>query len=80
MFSQAPHSLYKPKQNLITCHDPICASVHGPGNHHCQAPQEQCDYEIDYADNGSTLGVLVKDSFALKFTNGSIVAPQLAFG
>ncbi|KAL0438113.1 UNVERIFIED_CONTAM: Aspartic proteinase Asp1 [Sesamum latifolium] len=76
----APHSLYKPKRNLITCQDPLCAYLHGPGIHDCQASQEQCDYEVDYADHGSSLGVLVKDSFPLKFTNGSVVTPQLAFG
>ncbi|PIM99874.1 Aspartyl protease [Handroanthus impetiginosus] len=76
----SPHSLYKPNKNLITCLDPLCASLHGPGDHNCPAPQEQCDYQIDYADHGSSLGVLVKDSFPLKFTNGSTVAPQLAFG
>lgn len=78
--SQAPHSLYKPKKNLITCLDPVCASLHGPDNHSCQAPEEQCDYEIDYADRGSSLGVLVKDTFPLKFTNGTMFAPKLAFG
>ncbi|XP_011069464.1 aspartic proteinase Asp1 [Sesamum indicum] len=76
----APHSLYKPKRNLIMCQDPLCASLHGPGIHDCHASQEQCDYEVDYADHGSSLGVLVKDSFPLKFTNGSVVAPLLAFG
>lgn len=78
--SQAPHSLYKPKRNLITCLDPVCVSLHGTGNHKCQSPEEQCDYEVDYADHGSSLGVMVKDSFPLRFTNGSIVAPKLAFG
>ncbi|KAL0323325.1 UNVERIFIED_CONTAM: Aspartic proteinase Asp1 [Sesamum angustifolium] len=49
----APHSLYKPNRNLITCQDPICTSLHGPGNHHpCQTPEEQCDYEVEYADHG----------------------------
>ncbi|XP_042036239.1 aspartic proteinase Asp1-like [Salvia splendens] len=76
----APHSLYKPKRNLITCIDPVCISLHGPGNHKCQSPEEQCDYEVDYADHGSSLGVMVKDSFPLRFTNGTIVAPKLAFG
>ncbi|XP_042040583.1 aspartic proteinase Asp1-like [Salvia splendens] len=75
-----PHSLYKPKQNLITCVDPVCVSLHGPGNHHCQSPEEQCDYEIDYADHGSSLGVMVKDLFPLRLTNGTIFAPKLAFG
>ncbi|KAG8378247.1 hypothetical protein BUALT_Bualt08G0117800 [Buddleja alternifolia] len=76
----APHGLYKPQRNLITCQDPICASLHGPGNYHCPAPQEQCDYQVDYADEGSSMGVLVKDAFPFKFTNGSVVAPKLAFG
>ncbi|KAK4433710.1 Aldehyde dehydrogenase [Sesamum alatum] len=76
----APHSLYKPNRNLITCPDPICASLHGPGNHNCPTPEEQCDYEVEYADHGSSLGVMVKDSFPLKFSNGTIVAPLLAFG
>lgn len=77
--SQAPHTLYKPKKNLITCLDPVCAALHGPENLKCEA-EEQCDYEVDYADHGSSLGVLVKDTFPLRFTNGSTVAPQLAFG
>ncbi|XP_075483909.1 LOW QUALITY PROTEIN: aspartic proteinase Asp1-like [Primulina tabacum] len=76
----APHALYKPNRNLITCLDPMCVSLHGPGNHDCPSPQEQCDYEIDYADHGSSLGVLIKDSFPLKFTNSSTITPHLAFG
>ncbi|KAL3840028.1 hypothetical protein ACJIZ3_024619 [Penstemon smallii] len=76
----APHSLYKPSKNLITCLDPICTSLHGPGNHDCPTPQEQCDYEVDYADHGSSLGVLVRDSFPLRLTNGTTVAPHLVFG
>ncbi|KAL8482204.1 hypothetical protein ACS0TY_027802 [Phlomoides rotata] len=78
----APHSLYKPKKNIVTCQDPLCASLQGPADllERCPTPQEQCDYQVDYADNGSSLGVLVKDVFPFKFTNGSTVAPQLAFG
>ncbi|KZV23208.1 aspartic protein Asp1 [Dorcoceras hygrometricum] len=76
----APHSLYKPKQNLITCLDPMCVSLQGPENHDCPSPLEQCDYEIDYADHGSSLGVLIKDAFPLKFTNSSTITPHLVFG
>ncbi|KAG9149169.1 hypothetical protein Leryth_003164 [Lithospermum erythrorhizon] len=75
----APHSLYKPNKNLISCQNPLCASVNGPGNHHCE-DQDQCDYEIVYADQGSSIGVLVEDTFPLKFTNGTVVSPRLAFG
>lgn len=77
---QAPHSLYKPNRNLITCKDPLCASLHTTDNLHCDTPEEQCDYEVQYADHGSSLGVLVHDSFPLRFTNGSTLSPRLAFG
>ncbi|KAK4490121.1 hypothetical protein RD792_000778 [Penstemon davidsonii] len=80
LITSVPHSLYKPNRNLITCEDPMCASLHGPGNHHCPEPHGQCDYEVNYVDYGSSLGVLVNDSFTLRLTNNSVVAPHLAFG
>ncbi|XP_024988421.1 aspartic proteinase Asp1-like isoform X2 [Cynara cardunculus var. scolymus] len=76
----APHKLYKPDKDLVTCMDPLCASVHWPEQHDCGSPKEQCDYEVVYADNGSSVGVLVTDSFPLQFINGSIANPRLAFG
>ncbi|XP_027148440.1 aspartic proteinase Asp1-like [Coffea eugenioides] len=75
----APHSPYKPNKNLVTCKDPLCVSLHGPTSHQCE-PLDQCDYQVEYADRGSSLGVLVQDLFPLRFTNGSISAPRLAFG
>ncbi|KAF4372908.1 hypothetical protein G4B88_018073 [Cannabis sativa] len=73
-------SLYKPKNNVLRCADPICSAVQYPGNQPCNSPTEQCDYKVDYADHGSSLGVLVMDSFPLKFSNGSTLGPRLAFG
>uniref|UniRef100_A0A5B6ZGC5 Aspartic proteinase Asp1 n=1 Tax=Davidia involucrata TaxID=16924 RepID=A0A5B6ZGC5_DAVIN len=78
--TQAPHTLYKPNKNFVTCNDPLCASLHWPVNPPCKTPDEQCDYEVKYADHGSSLGVLVKDSFPLRFTNGSVGHPHLVFG
>ncbi|XP_010243511.1 PREDICTED: aspartic proteinase Asp1 [Nelumbo nucifera] len=78
--SQVPHPLYRPKNNLVYCQDPICASVNHPGNHKCERPKDQCDYDIEYADHGSSLGVLVKDEFPLRVTNGSLLKPHLVFG
>ncbi|KAL3504210.1 hypothetical protein ACH5RR_034051 [Cinchona calisaya] len=75
----APHSLYKPNRNLVTCKDPLCSSLHWPADHPCEA-QDQCDYEVEYADSGSSLGVLVQDLFSLRFTDGNVSAPRLAFG
>ncbi|KAL5559645.1 hypothetical protein UlMin_035856 [Ulmus minor] len=72
--------LYKPKNNILLCSDPICASVPKPRNHPCKAPKDQCDYEIGYADDGSSLGVIVVDNFPLQLTNGTRLGPRLAFG
>ncbi|KAL8217754.1 hypothetical protein R6Q57_021127 [Mikania cordata] len=76
----APHKPYKPNKNLVTCMDPLCASVQWPEPHKCESPNDQCDYEIQYADYGSSLGLLVKDWFPLQYANGTVVKPRLAFG
>ncbi|XP_027339008.1 aspartic proteinase Asp1-like [Abrus precatorius] len=72
--------LYKPNGNLVQCADPLCSGVQSAPNHHCTAPNEQCDYEVEYADTGSSLGVLVRDYIPLRLTNGSSVRPRMAFG
>lgn len=64
----------------MQCVDQLCAGVHLSTDHHCAAPDDQCDYEVEYADNGSSLGVLVRDYIPLEFTNGSVVRPRIAFG
>ncbi|KAH9668599.1 peptidase A1 domain-containing protein [Citrus sinensis] len=76
---EAPHPLYRPSNNLVPFEDPICASLHAPGHHNCEDPT-QCDYELEYADGGSSLGVLVKDAFAFNYTNGQRLNPRLALG
>ena len=75
---QPPAQQYKPKQT-VKCSDPLCGALNG-GGHQCSHPDEQCDYELHYADAGSSLGVLVGDYFTLKFSNGSVLHPRLAFG
>ncbi|RZC06963.1 Aspartic proteinase Asp1 isoform C [Glycine soja] len=72
--------LYKPNGNLVKCGDPLCKAIQSAPNHHCAGPNEQCDYEVEYADQGSSLGVLLRDNIPLKFTNGSLARPILAFG
>ncbi|KAE9446491.1 hypothetical protein C3L33_21614, partial [Rhododendron williamsianum] len=62
---KAPHSPYKPSKDLVRCKDPLCASLDGLVNKPCDNPDEQCDYEVEYADHGSSMGVLVRDSFPL---------------
>lgn len=77
---QGPHPPYKPKKNIIACKDPMCSAFHWPSQLECKVPNEQCDYEVGYADHGSSLGVLVGDFFSLQLTNGTLAAPRLAFG
>ncbi|RDY09037.1 Aspartic proteinase Asp1, partial [Mucuna pruriens] len=72
--------LYKPNHNLVECVDQLCSEVHLSPEHHCASPDDQCDYEVEYADNGSSLGVLVRDYIPFQFTNGSVVRPRIAFG
>lgn len=55
----------------------LCAGIQ---LHQCAAPDDQCDYEVEYADQGSSLGVLVRDQVTFQFTNGSVVRPRIAFG
>ncbi|XP_014500309.1 aspartic proteinase Asp1 [Vigna radiata var. radiata] len=70
--------LYKPRGNVVKCVDPLCTGVQSAPP--CAVANEQCDYEVDYADHGSSLGVLVRDYIPVKFTNGSLARPILGFG
>ncbi|CAH8384580.1 unnamed protein product [Eruca vesicaria subsp. sativa] len=76
---EAPHPLYQPSNDLIPCNDPLCKAMHLNGNHRYEAA-EQCDYEVEYADGGSSLGVLVRDVFSLNYTEGLRLTPRLALG
>ncbi|CAF2319058.1 BnaA10g08830D [Brassica napus] len=71
---------YKPKSNTVPCSDSICSALHWPQKPECLNPKEQCDYEVEYADQGSSMGALVVDQFSLKLLDGSSFVPRLAFG
>jgi hypothetical protein len=76
---EAPHPLYQPSSDLIPCNDPLCKALHLNSNQRCETP-EQCDYEVEYADGGSSLGVLVRDVFSMNYTQGLRLTPRLALG
>ncbi|XP_010547875.1 PREDICTED: aspartic proteinase Asp1 [Tarenaya hassleriana] len=76
---EAPHPLYEPSSDLITCNDPLCKALHSNGDRIYEKP-EQCDYEVEYADGGSSQGVLVRDVFSLNYKNGARLNPRLALG
>ncbi|KAJ6996463.1 hypothetical protein D5086_010168 [Populus alba] len=77
--TEAPHPYYRPSNNLVACMDPICQSLHSNGDQRCENPG-QCDYEVEYADGGSSFGVLVRDTFNLDFTSEKRHRPLLALG
>ncbi|KAK4276717.1 hypothetical protein QN277_014835 [Acacia crassicarpa] len=78
--TKPPSQQYRPNKNLVPCGDQLCGGVQSSPSHHCQSPNDQCDYEVEYADHGSSMGVLVRDVIPLRLTNGSVLGPRLAFG
>ncbi|KAK9162293.1 hypothetical protein Syun_003195 [Stephania yunnanensis] len=78
---QVPHPLYKLTRNaLVVCTETMCKSLHSPPAYRCDKPTDQCDYEVEYADNGSSLGILVRDIVPIRYSNGTVLGPRLAFG
>ncbi|CAN0892337.1 Aspartic proteinase Asp1, partial [Linum grandiflorum] len=72
---------YKPNNNAVPCSDILCKNAHPTGNVYCPEPDDQCDYEVEYADGGSSLGVLLADSFPFHSADiSSLLRPRLAFG
>ncbi|KAG0559606.1 hypothetical protein KC19_10G117900 [Ceratodon purpureus] len=67
-----PHGLYDPKKGrLVDCRQPICAQVQQGGSYTCGGRVRQCDYDVDYADGSSTMGILMEDTITLFLTNGT---------
>ncbi|XP_078433815.1 eukaryotic aspartyl protease family protein isoform X2 [Wolffia australiana] len=78
--AKGPHPLYKPtRDKLLPCGDPLCGGFFAE-ERACKSPEEQCDYEVEYADRGFSRGVLVRDVFSIPFANGSLLRPRIAFG
>ncbi|KAK8587175.1 hypothetical protein V6N13_086179 [Hibiscus sabdariffa] len=79
--AKGANPLYKPtRTNIVTPKDSMCMEVkknQKPQN--CETCQ-QCDYEIEYADHSSSLGVLARDKLHLVTANGSITNLDVVFG
>ncbi|XP_038699574.1 aspartic proteinase Asp1-like [Tripterygium wilfordii] len=72
--------LYKPsKDRIVQCQDILCAVIQGK-EYNCANPTDRCKYFLEYGDNSTSHGYLVRDIFPLRLTNGSIVYPSLVFG
>ncbi|XP_022736978.1 aspartyl protease APCB1-like [Durio zibethinus] len=79
--AKGANPLYKPTTvNIVASKDSMCTEVQKnqkPQN--CKTCQ-QCDYEIEYADRSSSLGVLARDKLHLVTANGSITNLDVVFG
>lgn len=80
--AKGAHPFYKPtKGNLIPAKDSICVEVQSNlGTGYCEKNCYQCDYEIEYADHSSSMGVLARDGLQLTVENGSSINPNVVFG
>ncbi|KAF8399143.1 hypothetical protein HHK36_015008 [Tetracentron sinense] len=78
--AKGPHPLYKPKGKIVPSKDSLCIEVQAnQKSGHCESYQ-QCDYEIEYADRSSTMGVLARDELQLMIANGTLVKSSVVFG
>ncbi|XP_073120034.1 aspartyl protease APCB1 [Henckelia pumila] len=79
--AKGAHPFYKPaKANIIPHRDSYCVEVQGnQRTKHCDTCH-QCDYEIEYADHSSSLGVLARDELNLNMANGSLASSKVVFG
>ncbi|XP_077236126.1 eukaryotic aspartyl protease family protein isoform X2 [Tasmannia lanceolata] len=78
--AKGPHPLYRPtKGKLVTARDSLCLELQRNQNQgYCDSCQ--CDYEIEYADNSSSMGVLVRDEVQLMIANGTLLTSKFVFG
>ncbi|ONK61353.1 uncharacterized protein A4U43_C08F29000 [Asparagus officinalis] len=79
--AKGPHPLYKPtKGKIVQPRDSLCQEVQRNLNSkYCDSCQ-QCDYEIEYADHSSSMGVLAQDDMHLVIANGDRARFNFAFG
>ncbi|KAJ9677046.1 hypothetical protein PVL29_022171 [Vitis rotundifolia] len=79
--AKGPNPLYKPKKgNLVPLKDSLCVEVQrNQKTGYCETC-EQCDYEIEYADQSSSMGVLASDDLHLMLANGSQTKLGIMFG
>ncbi|CAM6014846.1 unnamed protein product [Sphagnum balticum] len=77
-----PHGLYDPrKAELVDCRLPVCSHVQSGSSYSCNAGGvNQCDYDVEYADGSSTMGVLMQDFITLMLINGTRTQRKAVLG
>ncbi|KAJ1698807.1 hypothetical protein LUZ63_007319 [Rhynchospora breviuscula] len=77
--AKGPHPLYRPaKGKIVPPRDSLCQELQGNQNY-C-ATCRQCDYEIEYADRSSSVGVLARDEMHLITSDGDKEKLSFVFG
>ncbi|GFP94643.1 aspartic proteinase asp1 [Phtheirospermum japonicum] len=79
--AKGAHPFYKPvKANVLLPKDSYCVEMQrNQKNKPCDSCH-QCDYEIEYADHSSSMGVLARDELYLNIANGSLAKSKVVFG
>ncbi|MCD9558802.1 hypothetical protein HAX54_016422 [Datura stramonium] len=79
--AKGAHPLYKPRNvNMIPPKNPYCVEVQENLRSKYCDNCHQCDYEIEYADRSSSIGVLAKDELQLVLANGTGTKTNVVFG
>ncbi|KAK9106893.1 hypothetical protein Syun_022904 [Stephania yunnanensis] len=80
--SKGPNPLYKPtRKNIVPSKDLLCAEVQDEKPGYCVSEScQECVYEIEYADNSSSRGFLVKDKLQQMIDNGNLLNSDFVFG
>ncbi|KFK36042.1 hypothetical protein AALP_AA4G070400 [Arabis alpina] len=77
--AKGANQLYKPRKGmLVRSAESLCVEIQR--NQIACEDCEQCDYEIEYADQSSSMGVLTKDEFHFNLHNGSLADMDIVFG
>ncbi|XP_023734786.1 aspartyl protease APCB1 [Lactuca sativa] len=79
--SKGAHPYYKPTRgNLLSSKDSFCFDFkHTSKSGSCESCT-QCDYEIEYADHSSSLGVLSRDEIRLVNINNTSIDSKIIIG
>ncbi|OIT02857.1 PREDICTED: aspartyl protease APCB1 [Nicotiana attenuata] len=79
--AKGAHPLYKPRNvNMIPPKNPYCVEVQENLRSKYCDNCHQCDYEVEYADHSSSVGVLAKDTLQLVLANGTGTKSDVVFG
>ncbi|KAG5536218.1 hypothetical protein RHGRI_023862 [Rhododendron griersonianum] len=80
-FMQGAHPLYNPRKGkIIHSKDSLCVEVQRNQKTGDCETCHQCDYELEYADQSSSMGVLARDDLHLMVANGSFTKSSVVFG